>query len=99
MNLADIVGGQVVIHPDMLAIPPFKKLWDSFKDKDLATKYLWYIVLKNKYDSPYVETMERDLIEPTLKKELFGDENYELRDSWTCRDGRDATRTSCHSAT
>lgn len=25
MNLADIVGGQVVIHPDMLAIPPFKK--------------------------------------------------------------------------
>ena len=52
MNLADIVGGQVVIHPDMLAIPPFKKLWDSFKDKDLATKYLWYIVLKNKYDSP-----------------------------------------------
>ena len=58
MNLADIVGGQVVIHPDMLAIPPFKKLWDSFKDKDLATKYLWYIVLKNKYDSPYVENYE-----------------------------------------
>jgi len=90
MNLADIVGGQVVIHPDMLAIPPFKKLWDSFKDKDLATKYLWYIVLKNKYDSPYVETMERDLIEPTLKKELFGDENYELpeiqaEDSWKSR--------------
>lgn len=64
MNLADIVGGQVVIHPDMLAIPPFKKLWDSFKDKDLATKYLWYIVLKNKYDSPYVETMERDQLIP-----------------------------------
>ena len=92
MNLADIVGGQVVIHPDMLAIPPFKKLWDSFKDKDLATKYLWYIVLKNKYDSPYVETMERDLIEPTLKKELFGNENYELpeivtqaEDSWKSR--------------
>ena len=60
MNLADIVGGQVVIHPDMLAIPDFKKVWDAFKDKDLATKYLWYIVLKNKYDSPYVETMERD---------------------------------------
>lgn len=78
MNLADIVGGQVVIHPDMLAIPPFKKLWDSFKDKDLATKYLWYIVLKNKYDSPYVETMERDLIGPTLRKQYFGDENYEL---------------------
>ena len=78
MNLADIVGGQVVIHPDLLTIPPFKKLWDSFKDKDLATKYIWYIVLKNKYDSPYVETMERDLIGPTLRKQYFGDENYEL---------------------
>lgn len=80
MNLADIVAGEVVIHPDMLAIPAFKKVWDSFKDKNLATKYLWYIVLKNKYDSPYVETMERDLIEPTLKKELFNDENYQLPD-------------------
>lgn len=78
MNMADIVAGKVVIHPDMLAIPQFKQLWDSFKDKDLATKYLWYIVLKNKYDSPYVETMERDLIEPTLKKELFGSSDYEL---------------------
>jgi len=80
MNLADIVAGEVVIHPDMLTIPAFKKVWDSFKDKNLATKYLWYIVLKNKYDSPYVETMERDLIEPTLKKELFNDENYQLPD-------------------
>lgn len=78
MRLADIVAGQVVIHPDMLAIPAFKKVWDTEKDKDLATKYLWYIVLKNKYDSPYVETMERDLIGPTLKKELFGKKDYEL---------------------
>lgn len=77
MNLADIVGGEVVIHPDMLAIPPFRKVWDSF-DHKLATKYLHYIVLKNKYDSPYVESMERDLIEPTLKKQFFNDENYEL---------------------
>ena len=78
MKLADIVAGQVVIHPDMLTIPAFKKVWDSSTDKDLVTKYLWYIVLKNKYDSPYVETMERDLIEPTLKKEFFGDASYEL---------------------
>ena len=78
MKLADIVAGQVVIHPDMLTIPAFKKVWDSSKDKDLVTKYLWYRVLKNKDDSPYVETMERDLIEPTLKKEFFGDASYEL---------------------
>lgn len=33
MNLADIVGGQVVIHPDMLAIPPFKNFGIHLKIK------------------------------------------------------------------
>lgn len=78
MKLADIVGGKVVIHPDMLMVPPFKKLWDSFKDKDLATKYLWYIVLKNKHDSPYVESMYTEDIEATLKEDMFGNKDYEI---------------------
>lgn len=55
MKLADIIGGKVNIHPDMLMIPAFKKLWDADKaDKETATKQISYIVLKNKYDSPYV---------------------------------------------
>lgn len=78
MKLADIIGGKVVIHTDMLTIPPFKKVWDSTENKDLATKYLWYIVLKNKHDSPYVESMYSEDIESRLKEEYFGDAQYEL---------------------
>lgn len=78
MKLFDIVAGKVVIHPDALGIPCFKKVWDTNKDKDLATKYISYIVLKNKYDSPYVKSMSTEDIEPRLKKEIFKDENYKL---------------------
>jgi len=79
MNLADIVGSKVVIHPDMLMIPVFRKLWESDSDdKVYATNVISYIVLKNKYDSPYLLSMSRENIEPTLKKEIFGDANYKL---------------------
>lgn len=79
MKLADIVAGKVVIHNDMLVIPAFKKLWDSDgPTKELATKYISYIVLKNKYDSPYVKSMNAEDIEPRLKKEIFGDINIKL---------------------
>lgn len=78
MKLFDIVAGKVIIHPDSLGIPCFKKIWDTYKDKDLATSYITYIVLKNKYDSPYVKSMDAKDIEPRLKKELFNNENYNL---------------------
>lgn len=79
MKLFDILGGKVTIHPDALGIPCFKKIWDTDKaDKEMATKYISYIVLKNKFDSPYVESMYTEDIEPRLKNELFGSEDYEL---------------------
>lgn len=79
MKLFDIVGGKVVIHNDALGIPCFKKVWDADKaDKEMATKYISYIILKNKFDSPYVQSMEREDIETRLKKELFGSSNYKL---------------------
>ena len=78
MKLFDIVAGKVVIHSDALGIPCFKRVWNTYKDKDTATNYISYIVLKNKYDSPYVLSMSEQDIEPRLKKELFGDENYKL---------------------
>lgn len=79
MKLFDILGGKVVIHNDALGIPCFKKVWDADKaDKEMATKYISYIVLKNKYDSPYVQSMQPEDIEFRLKKELFGDSNYQL---------------------
>ena len=79
MKLFDILGGKVIIHPDALGIPAFKKVWDADKaDKEMATKYISYIVLKNKFDSPYVESMYTEDIEPRLKKELFDNEDYQL---------------------
>lgn len=78
MKIADIVAGKVIIHPDMLIIPAFKKIWDNCKDKDEASKYLSYIVLKNKYDSPYVKSMDADKIEARLKQELFNDSKFKL---------------------
>jgi hypothetical protein len=78
MKLFDIVSGKVLIHNDALGIPAFKTIWDTNKDKDLATKYISYIVLKNKYDSPYVQSMDAADIEPRLKKELFGNSQEKL---------------------
>lgn len=79
MKLFDILGGKVVIHNDALGIPCFKKIWDADKaDKETATKYISYIVLKNKYDSPYVKSMSREEIGPRLRKEIFGDANFKL---------------------
>lgn len=79
MKLADIVGGKVTIHADMLAIPCFKRVWDAdTADKANATKYISYIVLKNKHDSPYVRSMRHDEIEPKLKEEFFKDPEFKL---------------------
>lgn len=79
MKLADIQGGKVIIHSDMLMIPCFKRVWDADKaDKEHVTKVISYIVLMNKWNSPYVQSMEAETREPKLKKEIFGDENYQL---------------------
>lgn len=81
MKLFDILGGKVIIHSDALGIPCFKKIWDADKaDKEHATKVISYIVLKNKWDSPYVLSMNSDSIETKLKEELFNDVNYSLTD-------------------
>lgn len=77
MRLADIVGGEVVIHPDMLILPCFSKFWNTC-DKEHATKVISYIVLMNKWDSPYVQSMDADSRESKLKKEIFGDTEYKL---------------------
>lgn len=79
MKLFDIVGGKVVIHPDAIGIPCFKKVWDTDKpDKEHSSKIISYIVLMNKWDSPYVQSMDEDSRELKLKKEIFNDENYKL---------------------
>lgn len=76
MKLADILGGKVNIHPEMLLIPAFKHIYE--KDPEHAITVISYIVFRWKYDSPYVGSMPPDEIESKLKKEFFGDSDYEL---------------------
>lgn len=77
MKLADIVGGKVVIHPDMLIIPAFKRIWEKY-DENKATKYISYIVLRNHPSSPYVKSMYAADIESRLKTEIFGNTDTKL---------------------
>ena len=51
--MGDIVNGRVIISADLLILPFFKKIWESEKDKSRANDIISYIVLKNKYNSPY----------------------------------------------
>lgn len=72
MKLFDIQGGKVIIHSDALGIPCFKKVWDADKaDKEYATKVISYIVLMNKWNSPYVQSMEAETREPKLKRKYL----------------------------
>ena len=72
-KLADIVGGKVVLHQDTLEIPSFKKIWNSNKDKELATKYIDYIFFKHHPDSPYVISMPLEYRDKKLRTELFSE--------------------------
>lgn len=79
MRLFDIIAGQVTIHEDALAIPAFRKVWESSKDKKHATDILSYIVLQNKWNSPYVTSiMDEKERSKRLKQQFFNDSNYSL---------------------
>lgn len=87
MKLFDILGGKVNIHADMLALPPFKKYWESTKDKNHANNVLSFIILCDYWNSPYVKSMVKEIRENTLKIKIFGDSNYTLTpEEQACRD-------------
>jgi hypothetical protein len=71
-NLFDLQGSKVVIHPYMLGIPCFKKIWESNDDKGYATNLISYIILKHHFSSPYVENIgDLEYRDAKLKSELF----------------------------
>ena len=55
MGLFDLKEGQIVLHPDSLALPPFKRIWnrDKGKGKEKATKEIAYIYYVTDFKSPY----------------------------------------------
>lgn len=87
MKLFDIIGDKIVVHAEMWALPPFKKFWESAKDKKHADDIASFIILCDYWNSPYVKSMAPDTREKTLKYRKFGDENYTLTpDEQACRD-------------
>lgn len=97
MKLFDIIGGKVVIHEEALAIPAFKRIWEESDDKQHAIAILSYIVFKNKWDSPYVLSLNSEILEYRLKEEFLKDSEYELtideRLAEECYKGLQYTRT------
>ena len=77
MNLFDVLGDDVVIHADMLAIPQFEKVWKAFEDKNDALRILKYVILNNHPLSNYVETYTTKDRAALLKKELLEDLEYD----------------------
>ena len=76
MKLADIVGGKVVIHPDMLLIPEFKEIYEA--DNKHGTNVISYIVFNNKWDSVYVTSGDQTTRASRLKEKIFGNKDYKL---------------------
>lgn len=87
MKLFDIIGGKVVVHPDMLALPPFRKYWESTKDKNHANNIFTFIILCDYWNSPYVKSLPEELREETLKAKIFDDKAYTFTaQEQACRD-------------
>ena len=63
MALFDLKNGNIVLNPDSLALPVFKKIWkkDKTKNKEKATQEISYVYFMCDYNSPYA-------VYPSLKK-------------------------------
>lgn len=75
----DIVDGKVVMNPEDLAIPVFKKIYDSdkSKEKETAFKKISYIIFTYKWNSPYAAYIDFDTREKMVKKDIFDEEDWE----------------------
>jgi hypothetical protein len=78
-KIFDIVDGKVQINALELAIPPFKKIYDADKSKEKAEafKKISYIVFVYKWNSPYASYIDFETRNKIVKKDLFGDENWQ----------------------
>src|SRR5208283_1888257 len=80
MKLFDIQDGKVILNPNELSLPAFKKIYESDKTKDKthAIAKISYIVFMYKWDSPYMSIIDEDKRDFILKDEIFEDSNYQL---------------------
>tara|TARA_R100001163_G_C5046236_1_gene183530 strand:- start:222 stop:761 length:540 start_codon:yes stop_codon:yes gene_type:complete len=77
MALFDLKNGNIVLNPDSLAIPAFKKIWDKdkTKNKEKATREISFVYFMCDYHSPYAVYpvhKKRD----TIVKDFMRDETW-----------------------
>lgn len=78
----DILSGKIVIKADILAIPPFKKYWESFNDKSIPEKEITYCVFTHKWDSPYNRSLEPDERYNRIMNDVFNTLDYKFSDQY-----------------
>jgi hypothetical protein len=78
-KIFDIVDGKVQINVKELTIPSFKKIYDSDKSKEKLDAFnkISYIIFMYKWSSPYASYIDFDTRNKIVKKDIFGDENWE----------------------
>src|SRR4030042_3662644 len=77
-QIFDIVGGEVTLSPEGLAIPVFKKIWDNdkSKDKETALNEIKYVVfLVDPIKSPYKDIDEL-MKESIIRADIFKDSGW-----------------------
>ena len=84
MNINDLfemgpIGSNLELSATVLAFPPFERVIKQSKDKDKAIQEIKYILWLNHWSSPY-NVISPDIRSKTIKKELFGNDKYELSD-------------------
>ena len=77
MGLFDYKDYSVILHPDSVAIPPFKELWerDKTKTKHQATKELSYVYYVADFKSPYAIYSEYEK-EHKVKQDFIKDPKW-----------------------
>lgn len=72
MKIFDIIKNKVVVTPEILTIPEFKKIWESDKtnSKESAINVFSYIYHLNNLNSPYAD-YDNETKETMLKKDFL----------------------------
>ena len=78
MKLFDLKERSVIVSPEALLIPQFKKIWDRDKSEDKLTAYreLSYIYFISDFKSPYRVSLTKDKLYLSVAKDFMKNENY-----------------------
>jgi hypothetical protein len=78
-KIFDIIDGKVQINAEELSIPVFKKIYDNDKSKEKLDAFnkISYVIFMYKWDSPYAAYIDTETRNRIIKKDIFGDENWE----------------------